>query len=74
MPEVLISALDQLEKEYLKAKNDSAFQKELRYYLKSYCGRPTPLSLARNLTRLLGGKLKIYLKREDLLHTGSSQD
>ena len=71
MPEVLISALDQLEKEYLKAKNDSAFQKELRYYLKSYCGRPTPLSLARNLTRLLGGKLKIYLKREDLLHTGA---
>ena len=71
MPEVLISALDQLEKEYLKAKNDSAFQKELQYYLKSYCGRPTPLSLARNLTRLLGGKLKIYLKREDLLHTGA---
>jgi len=71
VPEVLISALDELEKEYLKAKKDAAFQKELRYYLKSYCGRPTPLSLARNLTRLLGGKLKIYLKREDLLHTGA---
>ena len=71
VPEVLISALDELEKEYLKAKKDAAFQKELRYYLKSYCGRPTPLSLARNLTRLLGNKLKIYLKREDLLHTGA---
>ena len=71
VPEVLISALDELEKEYCKAKKDASFQKELSYYLKSYCGRPTPLSLARNLTRLLGGKLKIYLKREDLLHTGA---
>src|SRR3990167_8228398 len=71
VPEVLISALDKLEKEYSKAKKDASFQKELSYYLKSYCGRPTPLSLARNLTRLLGNKLKIYLKREDLLHTGA---
>ena len=71
VPEVLISALDELEREYQKAKRDPFFQKELQYYFKSYCGRPTPLSLARNLTRLLGGKLKIYLKREDLLHTGA---
>lgn len=71
MPEVLISALDCLEKEYQKVKKDKAFQKELTYYLASYCGRPTPLYLADNLSKAFGGKLKIYLKREDLLHTGA---
>ncbi len=71
MPEVLISALDSLEKEYQKARRDKSFKKELSYYLTAYCGRPTPLYLARNLSRAMGGKLKIYLKREDLLHTGA---
>ena len=71
MPEVLMSALDELEKEYHRARKDSAFRKELDYYLKTYCGRPTPLYSANNLSRALGGKLKIYLKREDLLHTGA---
>lgn len=71
VPEVLISALDCLEKEYRKVKKDKAFQKELSGYLASYCGRPTPLYPADNLSKALGGKLKIYLKREDLLHTGA---
>lgn len=71
MPEVLISALDDLEKEYRKAQKDAAFKKELEYYLKLYCGRPTPLYLANNLSRALGNRLRIYLKREDLLHTGA---
>lgn len=71
MPEVLISALDRLVKEYQKAKRDKSFQNELAYYLASYCGRPTPLYLADNLSKAFGGKLKIYLKREDLLHTGA---
>ena len=68
---MLISALDTLVKEYQKAKRDKSFQNKLAYYLASYCGRPTPLYPADNLSRALGGKLKIYLKREDLLHTGA---
>ena len=71
MPEVLISALDALEKEYRRAKKDRAFREKLNYYLKRYCGRPTSLYRAENLTQYLGGKLTIYLKREDLLHTGA---
>jgi tryptophan synthase beta chain len=71
VPEVLISALDELEKEYAKAKRDKTFRRELAYYLKTYCGRPTPLYFAESLTKALGGRLKIYLKREDLLHTGA---
>ena len=71
VPEVLMSALSELEKEYQKAKKDKAFRKELEYYLSCYCGRPTSLYPARNLTKALGEKLKIYLKREDLLHTGA---
>ncbi len=71
VPEVLMSALSELENEYQKAKRDKKFLAELNYYLKNYCGRPTPLYLAENLSRSLGGKLKIYLKREDLLHTGA---
>lgn len=66
-----MSALDELEKEYRKVKKDRAFKQELNYYLGRYCGRPTPLYFARNLTKALGGKLRIYLKREDLLHTGA---
>jgi tryptophan synthase beta chain len=70
VPETLIYALEQLEDEYLKAKKDKGFRQELNYYLKEYAGRPTPLYLAKNLSKYLGIK-KIYLKREDLLHTGA---
>lgn len=68
--ETLMPALDELEKVYLAAKNDPAFQKQLNYYLQHYVGRPSPLYFAENLTRRLGGA-KIYLKREDLNHTGA---
>lgn len=68
--ETLMPALDDLEKEYVKAKADPAFQKQLKYYLKQYVGRPSPLYFAENMTRRLGGA-KIYLKREDLNHTGA---
>ncbi len=70
VPETLMSALDELEREYLKAKKDKKFMKELDYYLGEYAGRPTPLYFARNLTKKFKGA-KIYLKREDLLHTGA---
>jgi len=70
VPETLMSALDELEKEYKKAKQDRVFRRELDYYLKEYAGRPTPLYLAKNLSQYLGIN-KIYLKREDLLHTGA---
>jgi len=70
VPETLIYALDELEQEYRKAKRDKKFHKQLDYYLREYAGRPTPLYLARNLSRHLGIN-KIYLKREDLLHTGA---
>ncbi len=68
--ETLIYALDELEREYNKARHDKRFRQELDYYLKEYAGRPTPLYLAKNLSRHLGIN-KIYLKREDLLHTGA---
>jgi len=70
VPETLIYALDELEKEYTKAKREKSFLQQLDYYLKEYAGRPTPLYFARNLSRHLGIE-KIYLKREDLLHTGA---
>jgi tryptophan synthase beta chain len=70
VPETLMYPLQQLEEEYLKAQRDPEFQRELEYYLKEFCGRPTPLYFAERLTRDLGGA-KIYLKREDLLHTGA---
>ena len=70
VPETLMSALDELEREYLKAKKDRGFKKELAYYLRNYAGRPTPLYFAGSLTKKLKGA-KIYLKREDLLHTGA---
>src|SRR5437667_8131723 len=70
VPETLMYPLQQLEEEYGKAQHDPDFQRELDYYLKEFCGRPTPLYLAERLTRELGGP-KIYLKREDLLHTGA---
>lgn len=70
VPETLMVALAELEQAYLKAKADPAFQQELAYYLKEYVGRETPLYFAQRLTEKLGGA-KIYLKREDLNHTGS---
>lgn len=70
VPEILISALDELERNYVKTKNDKKFQEELSYYLKNYAGRPTPLYFAARLTKYLGGA-KIYLKREDLCHLGA---
>ena len=70
VPEVLMEAIGELEQAYNKAKKDPNFQKELDYYLAEFVGRPTPLYLAVNLTRKLGGA-KIYLKREDLAHGGA---
>ena len=70
VPETLMFALEELEKEYRKAKRDPEFQKKLDYYLREYVGRPTPLYFAERLTKYVGGA-KIYLKREDLNHTGA---
>ncbi len=70
VPETLMAALVELEREYDLAKNDAAFQAELADLLKNYAGRPTPLYFCKRLTGQLGGA-KIYLKREDLLHTGA---
>lgn len=70
VPETLMSALHELTEVYLKAKQDPEFQSELSYYLRQFAGRPTPLYYARRLTEHVGGA-KIYLKREDLLHTGA---
>src|SRR5438093_10778878 len=70
VPETLMHPLQELEAEYFRAQHDPEFQRELDYYLREFCGRPTPLYLAERLTRDLGGA-KIYLKREDLLHTGA---
>ena len=70
IPETLIPAIEELEKNYLKFKNDEDFKKELDHYLRAYAGRPTPLYFAKNLTEKIGGA-KILLKREDLLHGGA---
>jgi len=70
VPETLVHPLQELEDEYLRAQRDPAFKHEFAYYLREFCGRPTPLYFAERLTRELGGA-KIYLKREDLLHTGA---
>jgi tryptophan synthase beta chain len=68
--ETLMASLSELENSYKKAQNDPKFKKELDYYLQEYAGRPTPLYLAENLSKYLKN-LKVYLKREDLLHTGA---
>ncbi len=68
--ETLMPALEELERVYKDAQADPEFQKQLVYYLKQYVGRPSPLYFAENLTRQFGGA-KIYLKREDLNHTGA---
>jgi tryptophan synthase beta chain len=70
VPETLMHPLLALENEYLRAQKDPAFKREFEYYLREFCGRPTPLYFAERLTKELGGA-KIYLKREDLLHTGA---
>src|SRR5580700_809909 len=70
VPEVLMSPLEELQKTYLDAKTDPAFQSELEMLLTTYAGRPTPLYSARRLSGQLGNS-KIYIKREDLLHTGA---
>ncbi len=70
VPETLVHPLQQLEDEYWRAQQDPEFQRELDYYLKEFVGRPTPLYFAERLTKALGGA-RIYLKREDLLHTGA---
>src|ERR1041384_1856396 len=70
VPETLVAALEELESAYAKARSDRGFHRELDLLLKTYAGRPTPLYFAARLTRELGGA-RIYLKREDLLHTGA---
>jgi tryptophan synthase beta chain len=70
VPETLMHPLQELEEEYFRSQEDEQFQRELEYYLREFCGRPTPLYLAERLTRELSGA-KVYLKREDLLHTGA---
>lgn len=69
-PEVLMPALEELEKAFHKFRGNPQFQEELEYYLREFAGRPTPLYHAKNLTEKTGGA-KIYLKREDLLHGGA---
>ena len=70
VPETLMTALHELTAEYVRAQKDPRFVAELDYLLRDFAGRPTPLYLAERLTETLGGA-KIYLKREDLLHTGA---
>src|SRR5213594_4299242 len=70
VPETLMAALEELEREYERARRDPRFKARLSELLRTYAGRPTPLFFARRLTQKLGGA-KIYLKREDLLHTGA---
>ncbi|MDD5594005.1 MAG: tryptophan synthase subunit beta [Candidatus Margulisbacteria bacterium] len=70
VPETLMAPLEDVIKDYLAVKHDPAFRTELDYYLEHYVGRPTPLYFAERLTEELGGP-KIYLKREDLCHTGA---
>ena len=69
VPEVLIPALDELERTFVECRDDPTFKKELSDLLNKYAGRPTPLTLCRNITK--GTKTKIYLKREELLHGGA---
>ena len=71
VPETLMSPLQELEEAWRSARADPGFLKELDHYLKSYAGRPTPLYRADNLAARLGGGTRVYLKREDLAHTGA---
>ncbi len=69
VPEILMPALEELEKAYVKLKDDDKFKRELDHYLRDYAGRPTPLYFAKRLSEHVG--MKVYLKREDLAHTGA---
>lgn len=69
VPQILVPVLDQLEQAFIEAQNDPEFQKSFYDLLKNYAGRPTALTLCRNLTK--GSKTKLYLKREDLVHGGA---
>jgi len=71
VPETLMRPLQELEEAWRSARADPGFLKELDHYLKSYAGRPTPLYRADNLAARLGGGTRVYLKREDLAHTGA---
>lgn len=70
VPETLMQSVLELEEAYKEAMQDEAFHQELQHYLQTYVGRETPLYFAENLTKYCGGA-KIYLKREDLNHTGA---
>src|SRR5450756_2428099 len=70
VPETLVAPLEELERAYEEARRDPNFQRELDFLLKNFAGRPTPLQFASRLTEHLGGA-RIYIKREDLLHTGA---
>src|SRR5262249_29537689 len=70
VPEVLMAPIEELEQAYLEGRGDASFQGELAGLLHNYAGRPTPLYFAKRLSESLGGA-RIYLKREDLLHTGA---
>jgi len=70
VPETLMAALDELERAYNELRKDPSFWREFEFYLRDYAGRPTPLYLAERLSNSVGGA-RIYLKREDLLHTGA---
>jgi len=70
VPETLMPALDELEEAYLQARSDQAFMSELAYLQRTYVGRPTPITYARRLSEHLGGA-QVYLKREDLAHSGA---
>ncbi len=70
VPETLMSPLQDLAAEYARARRDASFKRELNYYLREYVGRPTPLYFAERLSKHLG-TARIYLKREDLCHTGA---
>ena len=70
VPETLMPALEELEEAYLQARNDASFRAEFDRLLRTYVGRPTPISHARRLSEHFGGA-QIYLKREDLAHSGA---
>ena len=70
VPETLVAALEELERAFNEARVDKSFGEELDFLLRTFAGRPTPLHFASGLTEHLGGA-RIYLKREDLLHTGA---
>src|SRR5260370_41396737 len=70
VPEVLMAPLEEIEKAYFEARLDAEFQSEFEDLLANYAGRPTPLYYAKRLSETLGGA-RIFIKREDLLHTGA---